>query len=114
MKIWQTGDVIHAADVNRWEESVATFTTTVDGGNITINDIGYDELKSMVVAGRLPRVIWTREEGGNRQDTVETLYQLSVETDEGAEGTPTSEYLTSTPTSLSFEKQSDGSAMATM
>lgn len=112
MKTWKTGDVIMATDVNRWEESVATFTTTADGGNITINDIGYDELKAMVAAGRLPRVIWTLDVDGNRQDTVESLYQIAVEADAG--GTPTAEYLLSTPSSLQFAKQSDGSAMATM
>jgi hypothetical protein len=112
MKVWQTGDVIMATDVNRWEESVATFTATLDGGNLTINDIGYDELKAMVTAGRLPRVMWTLEEAGIRQVAVETLYQFAVESDEG--GTPTSEYLVSTPASLQFAKQSDGSAMATM
>lgn len=69
MKTWKTGDVIQASDVNRWEESVATFTATVGDGNVTINDIGYDELKAMVTAGRLPRVIWPSDIGGNRQVT---------------------------------------------
>ena len=57
-------------------------------------------------------MIWPSEMGGNRQVTVETLYQIAVEADVG--GTPTAEYLVSTPTSLQFEKQSDGSAMATL
>lgn len=112
MKIWQTGDVIHATDVNRWEESVAVFTATVDGENITINDIEYDELKAMVTAGRLPRVIYTLGDTEGQVTHIEMLDQIEVEAD--GTGTPTGEYLVSSQMSLQFEKQADGSAMATL
>lgn len=112
MKEWKTGDVIQATDVNRWEESVAVFTTTVGDGNVTINDIGYDELKTLIMAGRSPRVVYTFEFDVNRTTAVESLWQIAVEADAG--GTPTAEYIESTPTQLQFKKQSDGSAMATL
>lgn len=109
MKVWQTGDVIHAVDVNRWEESAAVFTTILNENTISIDGIGYDELKALIVAGRMPRVVIAFE-GGNT--TVEMLYMVEIEKDVG--GIPTGEFLTTTPSGIGFERQEDGSAMATM